>query len=89
MRCGEQLLASKRFIVLESVQPKCDEVQRLIQTLNDRLEKRLQTLNKSCELQARIQKACISIINFIYLFSLSSTVLLCMLGVMLFNHSLL
>ncbi|XP_025407258.1 guanine nucleotide exchange factor DBS-like isoform X2 [Sipha flava] len=57
LHCGGQLLASKRFIVLESIQPKCDEVQRLIQTLNDRLEKRLQTLNKSCELQARIQKA--------------------------------
>ncbi|XP_050424348.1 guanine nucleotide exchange factor DBS-like [Adelges cooleyi] len=57
LHCGGQLLASKRFIVLESVQPKCDEVQRLTQTLNDRLEKRLQTLNKSCELQARIQKA--------------------------------
>jgi hypothetical protein len=59
LHCGGQLLASKRFIVLESIQPKCDEVQRLIQTLNDRLEKRLQTLNKSCELQARIQKVSI------------------------------
>ncbi|CAI6350677.1 unnamed protein product [Macrosiphum euphorbiae] len=57
LNCGGQLLASKRFIVLESIQPKCDEVQRLLQTLNDRLERRLQTLNKSCELQARIQKA--------------------------------
>jgi len=59
LNCGGQLLTSKRFIVLESIQPKCDEVQRLLQTLNDRLEKRLQTLNKSCELQARIQKVCI------------------------------
>jgi len=59
LNCGGQLLASKRFIVLESIQPKCDEVQRLLQTLNDRLERRLQTLNKSCELQARIQKVCI------------------------------
>lgn len=53
---GAELLISKRFIVLESIQPKCDEVQRLIHTFNDRMEKRLQTLNKSCELQARIQK---------------------------------
>lgn len=59
LNCGRQLLASKRYIVLESIQPKCDEVQRLLQTLNDRLDKRLQTLNKSCELQARIQKVCI------------------------------
>lgn len=50
--------------MLESVQPKCDEIQRHIQTLNDRLEKRLQTLNKSCELQARIQKVCISFYLF-------------------------
>lgn len=60
LQCGRQLLDSKRFIVLESIQPKCDEVQRLVQTLNDRLDKRLQTLNKSCELQARIQKVCIN-----------------------------
>lgn len=64
LQCGEHLLTSKRFIVLESIRPKCDEVQRLIQTLNDRLKKRLQTLNKSCELQARIQKVCV-FINFI------------------------
>lgn len=56
LQCGMKLLASKRYIVLESIQPKCDEVRRLVQSFNERLEKRLQTLNKSCELQARIQK---------------------------------
>lgn len=55
-RIGEQLIASKHYAV-DSIQPKCVELQRFCDDFNERLSRRREALLKYRDLQERVECA--------------------------------
>ncbi|XP_055387523.1 guanine nucleotide exchange factor DBS-like isoform X2 [Condylostylus longicornis] len=54
---GQQLIGIQGAYQKDVVQPKCDELYRMCDIINDRLAKRIETLSKNGELMERVEKA--------------------------------
>lgn len=54
---GQQLISVRGACPKEVVQPKCDELTRVCDIVNERLSRRLEILLKSRDLMERIEKA--------------------------------
>ena len=53
---GQQLISARGACPREVVQPKCDELLRVCEIVNERLTRRHDTLTKNRELMERIEK---------------------------------
>lgn len=55
---GQELVGSCGVYPWEIVQPKCDELQRVCEIVQERLKKRHEILMKNHELMERVEKVC-------------------------------
>lgn len=58
MQRGDQILDSQRYIDVDSIEPKCDELRMINRSLAEKLLQRIDTLKKSKTFQIRIKKVC-------------------------------